>query len=62
MSLTDMLYYLLEYSNEGMTLTQLQTELNLKFDWNEPQSKLENELNSKSMFFCSDDKWKMSSD
>jgi len=47
MSLTDMLYYLLEYSKEGMSLSQIRTELHLKFGWNESQSKLEHELQSK---------------
>ena len=62
MSLTDMLYYLLEYSKEGMPLSQIRTELRLKFDWNEPQSKLEHELQSKSSFFCVEGKWKVRSD
>jgi len=62
MSLTDMLYYLFEYSEEGMPLSQIRTELRLKFGWNEPQSKLEHELQSKSSFFCTDGKWKILSD
>ena len=62
LSLTDMLYNLLEYSKEGMPLSQIQTELRLKFGWNEPQSKLEHELQSKSIYFCTDGKWKIRSD
>ncbi len=62
MSLTDMLYYLLEYSKEGMPLSQIRTELRLKFGWNEPQSKLEQELHSKSSFFYTEGKWKILSD
>lgn len=62
MSLTDMLYYLLEYSKEGMTLSQIQKELSLKFGWSDLQSKLEHELHSKSIFFCTDGKWKICSD
>jgi hypothetical protein len=59
MSLPDMLYYLLEYSKEGMPLPQIQDELKTRFGWNEPQSKLENELRSKSTYVCTDGKWKL---
>ena len=60
MSLTDMLYYLLEYSKEGMPLSQIEAELRREFGWDEPQSKLEHELHSKSIFTCTDGKWKIS--
>ena len=62
MSLTDMLYYLLEYSKEGMPLSQIRTELNLKFGCNEPPSKLEDVLQSKSIFFYTEGKWKICPD
>ena len=62
MSLTDMLYYLLEYSKEGMPLSEILTELRLRFGWDEPQSRLEHELESKLNYLCTEGKWKINPD
>ncbi len=61
MSLKDMLYYLLEYSKEGMSVAMIQGELRRQFGWDGTESKLENELQSKSTYICVDGKWKLRS-
>ena len=60
-SLKDMLYYLLEYSKEGMALVAMKEELHKQFGWEGPESHLTSELQSKSTYICIQDKWKLRS-
>ncbi len=61
MSLKDMLYYLLEYSKEGMSTDLLRQELKKQFGWDGDESKLLHELESKSSYVLFGGKWKLRS-
>lgn len=61
MSLKDMLYYLLEYSKEGMTAEAIMNELHKQFGWDRDENRLLKELQSKSTYVCTESKWKLCS-
>lgn len=62
LSLTDMIYSILEYASEGMSVPQLQTELVSQFEWDGSPERLEQELKARSEFCCDGENWTMSPD
>jgi hypothetical protein len=62
LSLNEMLYYILEYSSEGMTLAEIQAELGRQFSWDGPPEQLEHELEARPEFCRTGDGWKANPD